>query len=204
VAIQQARQEMIRMGEIALEMMKDVIASLEPRSTKAMNKWQKKEDAIDMLQKEITNYLVQVSQGDISLSQSKELSSLLRMTNNIERIGDSVENIAELIEEMIDNDIKLSPEGVRDYKEISGTTIEFLEYLLENLHSGSRNVMDKSRELEESIDLMREEMRGNHLMRLRNGTCTIDPGLIFTDMLNHFEKIGDYSFNVAQAMAGIK
>jgi len=204
VALKLARQEVIRMGEIAEDMMVGVINSLEVRKIKAMGQWRHKEDALDILQREITNYLVNISQRDITLEASKEISSLLRMTNNIERIGDSVQNIAELIEEMIENDLILSEEGVKDYKEMSAKVLGFYRFLLGSLKRGVKHIMDESREFEESIDFMREEMRGNHLARLRMGTCTIDPGLIFTDMLNHFEKIGDYCFNVAQAIAGIK
>jgi len=204
VALKLARQEIIRMGEIAEDMMVGVINSLEAKKIKAMGQWRHKEDALDILQREITNYLVIISQRDITLEASKEISSLLRMANNIERIGDSVQNIAELIEEMIENDLQLSEEGVKDYGEISAKVLGFYRFLLGNLKSGAKHIMDESREFEESIDFMREDMRGNHLARLRMGTCTIDPGLIFTDMLNHFEKIGDYCFNVAQAIAGIK
>jgi len=204
VALKLARQEIIRMGQIAEDMMIGVINSLEVRKLKAMGQWRHKEDALDILQREITNYLVIISQRDITLEASKEISSLLRMANNIERIGDSVQNIAELIEEMIENDLELSEEGVNDYQEISAKVLEFYRFLLGNLKSGVKHIMDESRQFEESIDFMREDMRGNHLARLRMGTCTIDPGLIFTDMLNHFEKIGDYCFNVAQAIAGVK
>lgn len=204
VALQQARQEMIRMGDIAEGMMILVINSLEERKMKTLGQWRHREDALDILQREIMNYLVMISQREISLEESKEISSLMRMVNNIERIGDSVENIAELIEEMIENDLYLAEDGIKDYKEISGKTVEFYRFLLENMKMGNTNIMDKSRELEEAIDYMREEMRGNYISRLRAGTCTIDPGLIYTDMLNHFEKIGDYCFNVAQAVAGIK
>jgi phosphate:Na+ symporter len=204
VALEEARQEIIRMGGIAERMMSDVIHGMETRSLKDMGDWKHKENALDSLQKKITDYLVQVSQRDITLEESKRISSSMRMVNNIERIGDTVQNIAELIEEMVENNVELSPEGVEDFKKISGTTMDFFRFLLDSMKTGQTNIMEKSREYEESIDLMREEMRGNHLTRLRGGVCSIDPGLIFTDMLNHFEKIGDYCFNVCQAVAGIK
>ena len=59
-------------------------------------------------------------------------------------------------------------------------------------------MMAEAKQLEDSIDLMREEMREKHLTRLRQGVCTVDPGLIMVDMLYQFEKIGDYCFNIAQ------
>lgn len=204
VAIQQARQEIIRMGGIAEEMMGSVVGSLHSRDAKVLGQWRQKEEALDILQRKIINHLVTISQGNITQEESKEISSLMRMANNIERIGDSVENVAELIEEMLENDIYLADDGEKDYREISEKVIAFYHFLLHNLKEGNVQIMDEAREYEEAIDYMREEMRGNYLARLRTGVCTIDPGLIFTDMLNHFEKIGDYCFNVAQAVAGIK
>ncbi|MFH1090307.1 MAG: Na/Pi cotransporter family protein [Pseudomonadota bacterium] len=204
VALEQVRRELVRMGEIAEESMVLVIQSMNHRKLKVLEGWRHREEALDQLQREITDYLVRVSQGEISFEEAKEISSLMRMSNNLERIGDSVENVGELIEEMIENDLYLSAEGLKDYKEISDTVIEFHRFLIQNMRAGKKNVMDEARRLENAIDLMREEMRENHLARLRSGVCAIDPGLIFTDMLNQFEKIGDYCFNVAQAMAGIK
>jgi phosphate:Na+ symporter len=64
--------------------------------------------------------------------------------------------------------------------------------------------MVKADEMENTIDRMREEMRQGHISRLRSGDCAIDPGLVFIDLLTNFEKIGDYCFNIAQAVVGIK
>jgi len=204
VALEQARQETLRMGEIAEETMVMVIESLEHRNLRTLRQWQHRENAIDLLQREITNYLVQISRENIRIEESREISSLMRMVNNIERIGDSVENVAQLIEEMIENDLLLAEDGMKDYKEISSVVIEFFRFVLEGIREGDRTIMARAQELEDQIDLMRESMRGNYLMRLRTGVCAIDPGLIFTDLLNHFEKMGDYCFNVAQAVAGVK
>ena len=204
VALEQARLEMMRMGGIGEEMLEGVISSLRDKDHKKLGRWHQREQALDVLRREIADFLVKISQNNISEDESRQISSLLRMINNIERIGDSVENVAELIEEMIENDLSLAADGMRDYDEISAKVIEFYKFLMESLKAGKTSVMDQSRVLEDAIDYMREEMRGNYLARLRSGTCTIDPGLIFTDMLNHFEKIGDYCFNIAQAIAGIK
>ena len=204
VALRQVRREIQRMGEIGEKMMDEVIHAMDGNSRKQLNKWRQKEEALDHLQKEITNYLVALSQGDMSLEDSGEISNLMRMTNNLERVGDTVENIAELIEEMIDNDIKLTEEGLNDYREISEKAHEFYKLLLRWLSGQETVVIDVASKLEDEIDFMREDMRARHLARLRLGACTIDPGLIFTDMLNHFEKIGDYCYNVAKALNKIK
>ncbi|MBW1708743.1 MAG: Na/Pi cotransporter family protein [Deltaproteobacteria bacterium] len=205
VGLEQARQEIRHMGDIANLMMEGVINALNDRKLKELGQWRHREDALDILQREITDYLVRISQCDCTLDESKLISSMVRMTNNIERIGDSVENIAELIEEMIENDLYLADEGITDFQEMSQKVTEFFHYILESINSRNKDtVMDKAREMENEIDVLKETLRHKYLSRLRTGVCTIDPGIIFTDMVNNLEKIGDYCFNIAQAVAGIK
>jgi len=204
VAMEQARQEIRRMGGIADDMMKGVVASLPERDLKKMDQWRYKEAAIDQLQRAIIDYLVRISQSEISFEESKAISSQMRMANNIERIGDSVENLAELIEEMIESDLYMSNEGIEDYRLIANEVAEFFNFILENIEDASEDIMEKADPMEEAINLMKEELRLKYLIRLRTGVCTIDPGIIFTDMLNNFEKIGDYCYNIAQAIAGVK
>jgi len=204
VAIEQAKAEIIRMGESVQLMYDDVINSLEPRKLKELAKWRKREDAIDILQKEITKFLIRVGQKNIMHEESREISSLLRMTNNLERVGDSIENIAELIEELIEQNLTLSEGGMNDYKEISEEVRKFIDFTIESMKQKDTNIMDKALALEDNINRMREEMRGNYMVRLHSGVCAVDPGLMLVDMLTAFEKMGDYCFNIAQAVVKVK
>jgi len=204
VALGQARAELSRMGEAVKVMYDDVIYSLKDREVKELTKWRKREDAIDILQREITQFLVQVVQRDVSPEESKELASLLRMANNLERIGDGIENIAELMEELINQDLHLSDGGIYDYNVISNEVRMFLKFVVDSMNEEDSGIMKKAQEMEDNIDRMRDEMRGNYLMRLQSGVCTVDPGLILIDMLTAFEKIGDFCYNVSQAIAGVK
>ncbi len=204
VAIGQAKAEIIRMGESVQMMYDDVTYSLNKRDFKELSKWRKSEDAIDTLQKEITKYLIQVSQKNIMPEESKEISSLMRMANNLERIGDSIENVAELIEELVEQDLHLSEGGRKDYEEISNETRRFIDLTIMSMKKDDPDVMNNAQVLEDNINRMREEMRGNYLVRLQSGVCAVDPGLILVDMLTAFEKIGDYCYNIAEAVAKIK
>ena len=182
----------------------DVIASSKNRKLKELQKWRKREDAVDILQKEITQFLVRVAQKPISPDESREIASLLRMTNNLERVGDGIENIAELGEELIEQDLHLSEGGQHDYETMSDKVRSFLDVVVKSIKTEDDKVMQISQILEDEIDQMRDDMRGNYIMRLQSGACTVDPGLILVDMLTSFEKIGDCCFNIAQAVAGVK
>ena len=204
VAIGQARAEIVRMGDTVEQMYDDVIHSLKDRKLEELVNWRKREDIIDSLQREIIKFLVQVMQKPITAEESKEIASLMRMANNLERAGDGVENIAELIEELLQQDLRLSEGGLHDYEVIAAEVRKFLGLVVSAIRRGDKGVMAQAQKLEDAIDRMREEMRGNYIMRLQSGACTVDPGLILVDMLTAFEKIGNFCYNVAQAVAGLK
>jgi phosphate:Na+ symporter len=204
VALTQAKEEVIRMGEAVKLMYEDVIESVNERKLKELSKWRKREATLDNLQKEIIQFLVHVMQKTIMLEESNEVSSLMRMTNNFERIGDNIENIAEAMEELIDEGLYLSEGGMKDYMIITDEVHRFIEFVIKGIKENDRELMPKAKEMEENINRMREEMKGNHIMRLQSGVCTVDSGLILIDMISAFEKIGDCCYNIAQAVAWIK
>jgi phosphate:Na+ symporter len=129
---------------------------------------------------------------------------MIRMTNNIERVGDAVENLAEMTEDILDKDIHFSEDALKDIKVISNQAVAFLLLVSEGMQGEKANFMTDAQTIEDNIDFMRDEMRNNHIYRLKEGICSNEPGLIFSDILSNFEKIGDYCYNIAQGVAGIK
>ena len=203
-ALAKARSEIIRMSETAIITFKNTIDCIENRNYNRLSKWKRIENHLDAMQKEITAYLTRIYQSEVNESEAKEISSLMRMTNNIERIGDSVENIAQLMEDYLENDLKFTPAAMTDINKISGQVTNFLNLVTKGMQNHNENFMNEADALENSIDYMRENMRQDHISRLRSGDCALDPGLVFIDMLTNFEKIGDYCFNIAEAVAGLK
>lgn len=203
-ALAKARSEIIRMSDAAATTLEDTILRIEDRDYKKLSKWKRIEDYLDDMKLEITAYLSRLYQSDLSQSEAKDIASLMRMTDNIERIGDSVENIAQLTEIIIENNLPFTSDAQADLKTISEQTVAFLDLVTDGIQHPIENLMVKADEMENTIDRMQEEMRQGHISRLRSGECAIDPGLVFIDLLMNFEKIGDYCFNIAQAAAGIK
>ena len=203
-ALAKVRSEIIRMAETATRTLKNTIQQIEDRDYKKLSKWKRIENYLDDMQKEITSYLTRIFQSDVSESEAREISSLMRMTNNIERIGDSVENIAQLTERIIEDKMQFTQFARDDLKRISVKAVAFIDLVTLGIHQPIENFMEKAEEMENMIDLMREEMRQGHISRLCNGECILDPGMVFVDLLSNFEKIGDYCYNIAQAVVGIK
>jgi phosphate:Na+ symporter len=204
VALVQVRQEIIRMGEEAQTMFDEVIGSLKIRSSKKLGIWKDREDVLDNLQKEITDFLVKVMQQNIIIEESKEISSLMRMTNNIERMGDEIEDIAEALEKVIENKFFFSERAVRDYETITAEERKFLALALEGIKEENREIMPVAIKTVNSINQMIEKARLSHHNRLVDGSCEIERGMVFIDILNAFEKMGGFCYNVAQAIAGVR
>lgn len=203
-AITQVKSEIVRMADIALITLKNTLASMQARDAKKLSKWRRYEDHLDAMQKEIVRHLTRIYQSDVSEAEAKELSSMIRMTNNIERVGDAVENLAEMTEDIIDKDIQFSKDALKDIQVISNQAVAFLMLVQDGMQNLQPNFMSDAQTIEDNIDFMRDEMRTHHICRLREGVCSNEPGLIFSDILSSFEKIGDYCYNIAQGVAGIK
>jgi phosphate:Na+ symporter len=204
VALVQAKREIIRMGDETKTMFDEVTGCLKIRNSNTLTKWREREDVLDNLQKEIVDFLVKVMQQNIVVEESKEITSLLRMTNNIERVGDELEDIAEALDTMIQDKLFFSEQAILDYVAITSEAREFLALVLNGIRENGKEIMPEAVRLVENINRMTEEMRLSHHDRLVEGTCEIDRGMIFIDILNAFEKMGGFCYNIAQAVAGVK
>jgi phosphate:Na+ symporter len=204
-ALAKARSEIFRMSEMAIVMFKNTVGFMEDSDSSKLKQWRRMENHLDAMQREITTYLTRVYQSKVNESEAKEISSLMRMTNNVERIGDSVENLAQLMEGIADKELHFTEAAKEDIGDISGKVIDFLHLVTDGMQQyNDRTFMKEADAIEDAIDSMRENMRDGHISRLRTGECAIDPGLVYIGMLAHFEKIGDYCYNIAEAVAGLK
>jgi phosphate:Na+ symporter len=205
ININQARLEIKRMSEIALEMFEMVMNVFKNPESKLGDNIldiQKKENTIDLLEKEISTFLVKVSQYNISEEQSHEISSMLHTVNELERIGDHCENLIKLIRRKYDLKLNFSSRAISEIFEISKKVREFLILIHDNVSETFIDIISKSEIIENRIDELRKEFRKEHVKRLNDGVCDVDSGLIFIDMLTSFEKIGDHAFNVAEGISG--
>lgn len=203
-AIVDARSEILRMAETAKYTFRKTAKRVNDRDYRKLAKWRQVENHLDDMQREIVSYLTRIYQGGVSESEAKELSSLMRMTNNIERIGDSVENIAQAIEGMIESNLSFSEPAMEDLNQLVDKVAEFIDLIASAMRQKPSGFMNKADSLENTVDAMREQFRDEHIQRLRSCECNIDQGLVYVTLLTNLEKIGDYCFNIAEAVAGKK
>jgi phosphate:Na+ symporter len=204
LAIEQARSETVRMGEVSLTMVDGVMEAFFDNTTKGLELVRKREEVVDLLQREIISFLVRTSQSPLSPDNSKEINSIIHMVNNIERVGDHTENLCNLVERKVRSKLPFTETATEDMREIYSVSREFLVSVINGIREKDRYIIPSADTLERRINHLEDSMREGHIERLNNGICKVDPGLVFIDMLTNFEKIGDHCFNIAEAVTGIK
>ena len=204
IALAQARSETRRMARVALEMVDETLAFLQDNDLKRLPALEQKEVLTDALQKEITKFLVALSQKSITQESSQEVASMIHMVNDLERVGDYCENLWLLSQRKLDQKITFSAIAMNEIAEISEVTRSFLARIVKALEEKDVEVYAEAQVLEDAIDDLEERLRNNHIRRLNTGECTVNSGLIFIDMLHNLEKIGDHTFNLAKAVVGRK
>ena len=157
---------------------------------------EKKEDVVDLLQKEITDFLVALSQQSIAQETSRDLASMMHMVNDLERVGDHCENLWTLGLRKKNQKISFTETGMNEIREIGAKTQEFLAFVVSAMERRDTTIKEKANFMENGIDDLEETLRNNHINRLNTGECSVHSGLVFLDMLHNFEKIGDHTYNV--------
>ena len=206
-AIHAARSEfnrMLREVESMLSRVLMLISSPDRKLGDIADAVDASEQIVDSLEKEITAYLVSVSQLGVSESQSREIAGLINSTNDVERIGDHCEVLVRLLRRMYDDKHPMGETSIKEATDMGELVLNFIRLLEKNMHEASKDLMAEARRLEDTIDEKRKVLREEHIARLRDGVCEVEGGLIFIDMLTSFEKIGDHAFNVAEVLAGQK
>ncbi len=202
IALGQARAETKRMAQQTLEMLDETVLFLMDGDEKRIKPLEKKEEMVDLLQKEITDFLVALSQKSITPETSKDIASMMHMVNDLERVGDHCENLWQLGLRKRSQKVLFSETALEEIKELAEKTKEFLSFVISALERRDVTIAQKSAYMEDGIDQMEALLRNNHIARLNTGECAVLPGLIFIDMLHNFEKIGDHTYNVSKAIIG--
>ena len=204
IALGQARAETRRMALTALDMVEETTAFLLDQDEKHILSLEKKEQLVDLLQREITDFLVSLSQKSITPETSRDIASMMHMVNDLERIGDHCENLWLLGMRRRDQKVGFSEIAVEEIVDMARSTKDFLAFVVSAMERGDRTILDKAEHMESVVDDAEEVLRNNHIARLNTGECAVLPGLIFIDMLHNYEKIGDHTLNVAKAVVGKK
>lgn len=202
IALQQAKREIIRMAERAKDAVALATDGFRNDETKSLSKAMRIEDVIDEFQFHITSYLVLLSQRQLSSEVSIELPVLLHMVNDLERVGDHAVNICEIAERKIESKFILSDNAGAESRKMVDEVLRMLDGIITALRNDDRQAAHAALASENKLNRMQVDFRRSHVQRMTDGTCSAQAGLIFVDLVDNLEKIGDHLTNIAQSVIG--
>ncbi len=158
------------------------------------------ETEIDIYEDRLGTYLVKLSAHDLSDRDSALVSKILHTIGDLERISDHAVNIMETAREIKEKNLQLSLEGIKEIKIASKAIKDIVEMSIEAHNSNNLDLAYNVEPLEECVDDMIDQIKMNHIDRLKSGHCTIEHGFVLSDILTNYERVSDHCSNIGVAM----
>ena len=198
IALANIVKETLRMGEKSKESLNAAMDGIVDKSKEKIELSFKREKLINELQKSILNYLLKLSKASLNEDSRETVDALFNTVNDIERIGDHAENIAELAKDIVDLEISFSDVGIGELKDMYNKVVSTYTYALEAMRTSNVELACKVIKMEEQVDMMEKSCRANHMNRLNSSSCSIESGVIYLDIISNLERVSDHAVNIAQ------
>ncbi len=202
IALGNVKKELQRMGMLARETLHDAIQGFFEKDPKALERAYEKEKVVNELERAIVDYLVQLSRAPLTDKESEELNGMLNIVNDIERVGDHAENIAELAENKIDRRLPFSPRAIDDLDHIYGKVMGMIEDAVEGMWKNDTRLARKVVKMEDEVDMLEKELRRAHIQRLNEGACYPGSGVVYLDIISNLERIADHCSSIGHIILG--
>jgi phosphate:Na+ symporter len=198
IALEQIKNEISAMGNLAKTSFNYAVDGFINNTPSRIEEIFEIENRINQMEEEIVLYLVKLSNVSLSLEQREVIDSLFHIVSDIERVGDHAENMAELLEYKFANKIIFSDQAVSELEDIYSTTLDAVHTSLESFHSEDENQARKVIAIENRIDELEKTLKRTHIKRLTDGVCQPKSSIIFLELINNIERVGDHAMNIAE------
>ncbi len=202
VALEQAKREIVRMIGIARDAVSDGMEGFFKGNPRLLSRVTEKEEAVDNLQSEITQYLINISQRNLSSEEAQQLPVLLHSVNDVERVGDHAVNLVELAERKIAERLSFSDHAINELREMHREVNDMVDDVVKAFEANDLNSARRALKKEEKLNRLQIDLRSSHIERLNKGICQPLPGIVFLDLVDNLEKMGDHLTNIAQGVLG--
>lgn len=196
-AVLQAVREMERMANMAISNLERAMNTLVSHDQKELDEVYRVEKNIDYMNKEITNYLVHLNQSKLPIDDVMSIGSLFHVVNDIERIGDHAENVADASIMMKKDEVVFSKDGEQDLVHMMSMVRKIVNYSVEMFSKNDRHHLQEILILEDQIDQEERILQQKHVERLTQNECTPEAGMIFSDIISGLERVADHATNIA-------
>lgn len=196
-AVVEAMNEMLRMASLASENLNRAMNALITLDEDEIKEVYCVEKNINFLNHSITNYLVKINQTTLPIEDLKSIGSLFHVINDIERIGDHAENVADAAVRRKESEVSFSQDAQRELGEMLDMVNQVLTYSLEMFSRNSEEHLEDVLSLEKAVDEKERQLQKLHVERLTKNTCTPEAGMIFSDIISGLERVSDHATNIA-------
>ena len=200
LALERCRTLIADMASYSMESLRESLNAITAYNQKSVEHIREDEAKTDHYEDIIGSYLVKLSARKIGESDSALAAEYLRIIGDFERIADHSVNILESAEEMQQKDIAFSAAALQEYATMAGAVREVTALAYDSFVSGDVQAARQVEPLEQVIDDLKEEMRTRHIHRMQQGSCGIEAGFIWSDLLTNLERVSDHCSNIACCM----
>ena len=202
IALNGVWKELARMSEMVHSNVEKSFQAVEQEAPQLLGPVEEAEEYLDYLNKEISKYISHVIVYENNEKDSAQISAFFRVSGNLERIGDHAMNICEYTKRIAEKGISFSPAAKAEIAEMRKTSLAALD-LLGNLQGISVERLSQVAAAEQKIDDMTLRYRQNQMDRIRDGLCSDEACVLYSEMLTDFERIGDHILNIGQELTQI-
>lgn len=200
LALERCRTLIADMASYSMESLRGSLNAITAYNQKSAEHIREDEAKTDHYEDIIGSYLVKLSARKIGESDSALAAEYLRIIGDFERIADHSVNILESAEEMQQKGIAFSAAALQEYAAMAGAVREVTALAYDSFVSGDVQAARQVEPLEQVIDDLKEEMRTRHIRRMQQGSCGIEAGFIWSDLLTNLERVSDHCSNIACCM----
>ena len=199
-AVVEVVKELDRMASLASENLNRAMNALITLDEEDIEEVYEVEKNINFLNHAITDYLVKINQSTLPIEDLKSIGALFHVVNDIERIGDHAENVADCARQRKADGSSFSKEAQKEMGEMLELVNKIVQYAIEMFVKSEYKHMQDVVELEDHVDEMEREFQKAHVERLTRGECTPEAGMLFSDVISGLERVSDHATNIAFAI----
>ena len=196
VAVERATQVVASMAELSTKAITDSISLFGTYDSKLADSIRDVESKVDNLEDAIGSYLIKVSANTTDQKDSEQVTKLLHIIGDYERISDHAVNIVESCEEIKDKKISFSEDAERELKVLISAVSDILALSYRAFAENDLDAASKIDPLEQVVDDLCDKIKLNHIIRLQKSECTIEHGFVLSDILTNFERVSDHCSNI--------
>ncbi|MBO5292628.1 MAG: Na/Pi cotransporter family protein [Lachnospiraceae bacterium] len=196
-AVVEGIKELERMASLASENLNRAMNALITLDEEDIEEVYRVEENINFLNKAITDYLVKINQTALPIEDQKSIGALFHVANDIERIGDHAENMADSARQRRENGVKFSREAQHEMGDMLEMVNKIVQYSIDMFAKGNEEHVHDIMQLEEAVDEKERELQRAHVERLTKNECSPEAGMIFSDVVSALERIADHATNIA-------